>query len=262
MAGTATGQEEAPVPVRLPLALAQGAALLGLMLGAGAALQTASDAELLGLHKANFVPVGNAVDAVIGSAPSLDQPAAPRSWRLLPLAALHLGLLWDSAPCWGADSPYASLDGYLSGQIVTLLTCLLTVLPAVLSAWLLSLPLAWTPIALFLSLVIAPLSIISSLFWVSALPMLPKARLQPQCARAAVRRFVIHLGGLATFYGTVGAYGDDSTFASILNSGLEAIVNGMLEEVRTLSETGSAATLAAQFAIALLGICVVIEHGK
>jgi hypothetical protein len=249
--------------LRLPLAIAQAAALVGLALGAGAALQYSCDAGLFGLQAVRLGPAGGAADALFAPAQASGDATSGRSWRLLPLAALNLLLFWDAAPRWTPDSAYASMDGPLTGQLVTLVTCGLSVLPAVLAGWLLCLPMAWTPITLLLSLALLQLAPLAALFWTSALPLLPRARVSPACARAAVRRSLILLASPVAFSAIVATAGDAASgrLVEIATQGPAAIAGGALEEVRGMSETGSAVLFGAQFLVALLGILVVMQHG-
>jgi len=246
--------------LRAPLAAAQAAGLVALALGAGAALQHACDAGWLGLDGVRLGPVGGAVDALFAPAESAGGDAASmRSWRLLPLAALDLALLWDAAPRWAPESAYASMDGALSGQLVTLVTCAFSVLPAVLGGWLLCLPAVWTPLTALLAALLSALAIKSALFWNSALPLLPKARAAPSCARAALRRSLVLLAHLPAF--CVAARASAGNLADMAASGPVVLLGAAAEEARGMSESGSAGLLAAQLAIAVLGIQVVIEHG-
>lgn len=249
--------------LRLPLAVAQAAALVGTALGAGAALQYSCDAGLFGLQAVRLGPASGAADALFSPAHTSGDAASGRGWRLLPLAALNVALLWDAAPRWAPDSAYASMDGPLTGQFVTLVTCGLSVLPAVLAGWLLCLPLAWTPLTLQLSLALVVLGLKAAFFWTSALPLLPRARVVPACARAAARRSLVALASPLAFFLAVAAAGDGGTarLVEIATNGPVAVAGGALEEVRGMSETGSAAVLGAQLLVALLGILVVIQHG-
>jgi hypothetical protein len=155
------------------------------------------------------------------------------------------------------------MDGPLTGQLVALVTCGLSILPAVLAGWLLCLPLTWTPLTLLLSLAPLLLGPMAALFWTSALPLLPRARVVPVCARAAVRRSLVLLASSVAFSLTVAAAGDGGTarLVEIAAKGPAAVAGGALEEVRGMSDTGSAVLFGAQFLVALLGILVVIQHG-
>jgi len=125
----------------------------------------------------------------------------------LPLAILGLALLWRAAPQWRASSWWSGCTGVLGGQLPALATCTLVVLPAILSAWLLWLPRACNPLSFVVALLCALLSAAALLFWSGALPLLPRADVEDQCARSAVRRSTLYLLH-PLYYAFAVAYGE------------------------------------------------------
>jgi hypothetical protein len=106
----------------------------------GYALDALAERELLGLHR---IPIG-AIGA--GGDLELDGLREQQSWLPVPLCLLDMALVWLSSAAWQQDSWWASCLGAVWGQLCSLAVCVFTVLPAVLSAWLLWMPTQCSPL--------------------------------------------------------------------------------------------------------------------
>ena len=188
----------------------ESAAALALFTAAGTALQHLADAPDSWLRA---VPIGPVSATATGSSSSAPPPQGEHGWVPLPLGLLDVLLLWGAAPAWRQTSYWHQLRGPLKGQASALITCVFSVLPALLSAWLLWMPWRCTPLTTLLALSAATLALAAAAFWADALPLLPRANVDDASARAAVRRSLLYLLQVASFVGRVGATAEGPTAA-------------------------------------------------
>lgn len=162
--------------------------LLVLGVAAGALLEELAGRALFGLHLVPLGPRGGA-DALA----EVPAPFGEHGWLPLPLGLLDVALLWGAKPAWRSDSWWAGCRGAVRGQLPTLATLGFSVLPAVLSAWLLWMPFKCSALACTLAALAAIVALKATLFWADALPLLPRARMTDDAAAAAVRRSLLYL---------------------------------------------------------------------
>lgn len=156
-------------------------------LALGALLELLASRALLGLHLVPLGPSGGADPAAALA------PFGEHGWLPVPLGVLDLALLWNATPTWMPHSWWDSCRGAFWGQLRTLTALCLTILPSVLAAWLAWMPWRCTPLPCVLAGLVAGLSCAAALFWLDALPLLPRARVTDACAAAGLRRATLCL---------------------------------------------------------------------
>lgn len=188
---------------------AEAGLLVAAGLGAGLLLEELAQRQVLG-HRLALGPAGGA-DLAVGEAPPA--PFGEHGWLPLPLGALDLALLWGAAGAWAPGSWWGGCTGALRGQLPPLAVCAFSILPALLSAWLLWLPWRCGPLACALAAWATAASGGALLFWSDALPLLPRARATEPCARAALRRSAVYLLQCAYYAGMLATRADGSCAA-------------------------------------------------
>ena len=167
--------------------VAAASAMLIAAIATGVLLEELASRSLLGLHKVPLGPNGGA--DVLAELPA---PFGEHGWLPLPLGLLDVALLWSAQPAWRPDSWWAGCHGPVRGLLPQLAVMVMSVLPAVLSAWLLWMPYRCSPLPCGLALVAFAVSAQAALFWSDALPLLPRAHVGAAAAAPAVRRSMLY----------------------------------------------------------------------
>lgn len=182
----------------LTVSMLQAVAAAAVGLGVGHALELLASQQLFGLH---LVPLGADEGADVWHIAKHPAPFGEHGWLPLPLALFDmLLLLWDGqAQFRDPESFWARCKGAIWGQLRIIVYCCLSILPTVLSAWLLWFPWRCAPLACLIAVVDVVVSLTALLFWSDLLFLLPRARAEAATAKAGVRRAVLCLCHVAFF---------------------------------------------------------------
>ena len=198
----------------------------------GHALEELANRQIAFLH---LVPLGPGEGADPVAYQARPSPYGEHGWIPIPMGLVDMGLLvWDGADAWLHSGPsfWGRCNGPVWGQLPMLAMCSFGILPTVLAAWLLWMPVDCEALPLALSALAGISAVISLLFWADWLPIVPTARATEAAARAGIRRSWLCLAHVAYYLLYVStdtcsaaiarAVDDTPTFVTALDSEMQS----------------------------------------